>query len=313
MGDRDGLGVSKSGWQRKLRAMVPGDHQEGMTARITVSVTADNGEAAAGRLMAEGIPFELCDETTLVRAPVGRVLLSLFVLREEAGSWRERVAGLLEEEGIAGEWSEEAVGEDWRDAWKAHFRPRRVGPFVLVPSWESYSPEAGETILELDPGRAFGTGGHASTRLCLRALGRLEHCERFLDVGCGSGVLAIACARRWPRAGGVGIDIDPEALEVARENALHNGVAERIELPAVGLGAMEGTFDVVLANLTSEVLRELAGALAARVKPGGLLIASGLLVEEAPRVVAALEAVGLSLSAAEDEEEWRALVLERRG
>lgn len=305
--------MSKSGLGRKLHAMEPGDPQEGMTARITVSVAEADGEAAAGRLMEEVIPFEVCDGTTLVRAPVGRVLLSLFVARDQAASWRERVAGLLEEEGIAGQWSEEAVGEDWRDAWKAHFRPRLVGPFVLVPSWESYTPGPGETILELDPGRAFGTGGHASTRLCLRALGRLERCERFLDVGCGSGVLAIACARRWPGARGVGIDIDPEALEVARENAMRNGVVERIELPAVGLEALEGTFDVVLANLTSEVLQELAAGLAARVGPGGLLIASGLLMEEAPRVVAALEAVGLTLSADEDEEEWRALVLERRG
>ncbi|HEX2572866.1 MAG TPA: 50S ribosomal protein L11 methyltransferase [Polyangia bacterium] len=307
------MGVSKRGLGRKLRAMEPGDHQEETTARITVSVAAADGEAAAGRLMEEEIPFEVCDGTTLVRAPEGRVLLSLFVVREEAASWRERVTQLLAEEGIAGEWSEAAVSEDWRDAWKAHFRPRPVGPFVLVPSWETYTPGPGETILELDPGRAFGTGGHASTRLCLRALGRLERCERFLDVGCGSGVLAIACARRWPEARGVGIDIDPEALEVSRENAQRNGVEGRIEWPSLQLEAVEGTFDVVLANLMSELLRELAGALAARVRPGGRLIASGLLAEEAPRVVEALEAVGLTLSATEDEEDWRALVLERRG
>jgi ribosomal protein L11 methyltransferase len=203
--------------------------------------------------------------------------------------------------------------DEWRDAWKRHFRPRRVGCFVIVPSWETYAGAADEILLHLDPGRAFGTGGHASTRLCLEALSDRElACARFLDVGCGSGVLAIACAARFPDAKGVGVDVDPDAVEVSHENATRNRVADRIALSTDPVGAVAGAFDVVTANIQPEVLIPMAPSLAERVAPGGRVILAGILVEAAPPVADAFGAQGLSQAGSLDDEGWRCLVFQRR-
>ena len=281
-----------------------------LTTRLTLSLDVADGDLVAARLMEDGLAFETRDAGTLERAPEGRVLLSLFVPPAEVLGWRARVAPLVE--GLACEWSEEVIDEDaGRDAWKAFFVPRPIGPFVIVPSWESYTPAEGETVIALDPGRAFGTGGHASTRLCLRALGRLTRCARFLDVGSGSGVLAIACALRWPTAIGKAVDNDPEAVAVTRENAIVNQVAERVDAPLDATLDALGVFDVVLGNLTAETLTAIGDAIAARVAPGGRLIASGILDEEAGRVAELFTRRGLSLEHSDAEDEWRALTLVR--
>jgi ribosomal protein L11 methyltransferase len=186
---------------------------------------------------------------------------------------------------------------------------------VLVPSWESYTPDAGDVVIALDPGRAFGTGGHASTRLCLQALDRLEGpaAARFLDVGAGSGLLAIACALAWPAARGLCVDIDPDAVEVSRENAARNQVADRVEAGTTPIDEVQGRFEVVTANIQPEVLIPMAAALTARLAPGGRLILSGILIEAADAVEEAYRAVGLTLAARFDEDGWRALVWAREG
>jgi len=275
---------------------------------LSFTIPADAAEAYADALTGAGAAgIEERDATTLAPPPPGCAELLVWVAPDEVDRLLGRVAASgLPEARVARRDREE---DEWRDAWKRYFTARRVGRFVLVPSWEAYRPGPDEIVLHLDPGRAFGTGGHASTRLCLEAIGGEGACARFLDVGCGSGVLAIACAARFSRAVGVGVDVDPDAIEVSRENAGRNGVADRIRFSTAGLEALDGAFDLVTANIQPEVLIPMAPLLSART--AGRLILSGILVEAAPAVEAAFLRAGLQRAEVRDEEGWRALVMAR--
>jgi len=255
------------------------------------------------------------DGTTLLAAPHGRVTLVVWLAPEDVDGYLDRVTAstrTLPEPLLARRDRDE---DEWRDAWKKHFGVLRVEPFVIVPSWERYIGPRTDLVLDLDPGRAFGTGGHASTRLCLRLigeiLGRGARVMQFLDVGCGSGVLAIACAKAFPEAHGVGMDVDPDAVDVSRENAARNRVDGRLAFTAESLDRIDGRFDVVTANIQPDVLIPLAPALDAHLAPGGHLILSGILVEAAPPVVEAYRARSLRVAGERDEDGWRALLLER--
>jgi ribosomal protein L11 methyltransferase len=155
---------------------------------------------------------------------------------------------------------------EWRDAWKRYFKVSRLTrQFVVVPSWERYTAEPGDVVIDLDPGMAFGTGTHASTRLVLEELQALADAglepDRILDVGCGSGILAIAAVKRWPGARCIAIDNDPIAVTATLENAAHNEVA--VGAAITPLHDIEGTFPLVLANIQAHVLRELKAELIA--------------------------------------------------
>jgi ribosomal protein L11 methyltransferase len=215
---------------------------------------------------------------------------------------------------------------EWRDAWKRHFGVTRVSRrLVIVPSWERFSPGPGDVVLEIDPGRAFGTGAHASTRLCLTELDQLaaggsslpgsgRPVRRFLDLGTGSGILAVAAAKLWPESSGVATDVDPMAVEVAAETAQRNDVVEQITCTERPIDAIEERFDLVTANIVAEVLRPLRATIADRVAGGGVVILSGLLAEEAPEVAEAyaalphLEIVRVR-TAAGDGTEWSSVLL----
>jgi ribosomal protein L11 methyltransferase len=269
-------------------------------AELAFTVDAADAEAWSERLVAAGAAgVEERDPTTLAPAPDGRVTLVVWVAPDEVEGFCARAGGRAElrlrDEG------------EWRDAWKRHFGVRRVGRFVIVPSWERHAAARGEVVLDLDPGRAFGTGAHASTWLCLQLLDETPPAARFADVGCGSGILGIACARAWPEARGAACDIDPDALEVSRENAARNRVDGRI---AFSLALPDGGFEVITANIQPEVLIPMAPALAARLQPGGSLILSGILVEAAPAVEQAYGAL-LRRQRHLDAEGWRALVYTR--
>jgi len=175
--------------------------------------------------------------------------------------------------------------QDWVRLTQSQFQPVAITPaFWIVPSW--HEPPAGaKRVIRLDPGLAFGTGTHPTTRMCLRwtaqhAAARASHWTRVLDYGCGSGILAIAAAKLG--AGDVaGTDIDPQALDAAADNARANGTAVAFAAPDAIRG---GTFDLVVANILTNPLRMLAPALAARVRPGGRLALAGLLDAQAPLV-----------------------------
>jgi ribosomal protein L11 methyltransferase len=194
------------------------------------------------------------------------------------------------------------VGDGWADAWKKFARARRFGRLVVAPHFKRLRLRRGDCVVRLDPGRAFGTGSHPTTALCLAWIAaRVSRGDRVLDVGTGSGVLAIAAAKCG--AGRVvAVDVDPDAVATARENARANGVSLRL---AVGTAAdVQGRFDVVLANLTAEVLVGSAATLRARLAKSGRLVASGIL---ACQVAAVRAEIGLTSEVAR-RGEWRRIV-----
>jgi ribosomal protein L11 methyltransferase len=201
---------------------------------------------------------------------------------------------------------------EWADAWKEHYRPQRVGRRVVVrPPWFAYAPEGDDVVVVLDPGMAFGTGLHPSTRLSVLGLEtELRSGMSVLDVGSGSGVLAIAAALLG--AGFVAaVDIEPVAVRATRENAARNGVAERIavaEGSAGPGGPVTGTYDLVLANIIARVLIELAADLAAATAPGGTLVLAGIIEGREAEVRAAFDALDLAFVRRAQEEDWVSLV-----
>lgn len=176
--------------------------------------------------------------------------------------------------------------EDWSTSWKVHFKPLRVGSrLLIVPTWEDATSLPGDLVLRIDPGMAFGTGGHETTRLCLELLEKVMDiapqavAPSLLDLGTGSGILAMAASRLG--AGRIlALDIDPEAVEVARENLALNELAEKVECGTMPIESLEEGFDIILANILAEELVRLAPDLAMRLNPSGALILSGILAEK---------------------------------
>jgi ribosomal protein L11 methyltransferase len=217
---------------------------------------------------------------------------------------------------VAGRWPAEPVAVDLDaalDAWRAFARPVRAGRLVVRPPWVAPDPggAAGsdDVVVEIDPGRAFGSGSHPSTHLALTALDRLvAGGERVLDVGCGSGVLAVA-ALALGAASAVAVDVDPHALAVTRANAERNGVAGALTVSGVVGSTADGAHDLVLANLLLPTQLALATAVAAALAPGGTLVVSGVLVGQRAPTVAAYRAAGLLPATEADEDGWLALTL----
>ena len=290
---------------------------------LTLDVPEEATEEVTTRLALRGMAFEVRDAETLARPAPGLVQLRIYVAPERADAERAVVERLVQEAaarvpaaGRANLTAAELLDESWRDAWKRFFRAQRLGRrFLLRPSWDQVAAGPGDRVIDLDPGRAFGTGAHASTRLCLEAIELLEDrglCpRRFLDAGCGSGILSIAALRVWPAAHGVCRDVDPEAVETARENAALNHVLLALDFEVGDAAAPGAGFDLVLANIQLEVLERIAAPLAAAVAPGGALVLSGLLEGQDEPAARAYTAHGLTVSEILAAPEWRAVVLRR--
>jgi len=208
---------------------------------------------------------------------------------------------------------------EWRDAWKRYFKVSRLTrQFVVVPSWETHTHRPGDVVIDLDPGMAFGTGTHASTRLVLEELQDLADREitpnRVLDVGCGSGILSIAAIKRWPGTTGVAVDNDPIAIDATNDNAAINRVADRIAASTTPLDRLDEEFPLVLANIQAHVLRELMAQLIARTATSGTLILSGLLTPQAEPLAQEFVAAGMRLvriRASTDDPQWSSVTLLR--
>jgi ribosomal protein L11 methyltransferase len=254
----------------------------------------------------------------------------------EGGGWRvealtrvrpdeSALAGLLAE--VAGafglaapEATVEALAErDWLAENRAAFPPVAVGRFYVYGSHIEEPRPCGAIPLLMDAGPAFGAGTHGSTMGCLEALGRIAAApSSVLDLGCGSGILAVAAAKLWPRASVLAVDNDPAAVANAAENAERNGVAARVsaaEGDGAGAAVMRGRapFDLVLANILLEPLVGMAPELAALVRPGGRAILSGVLTGQGARLDAAYRAAGLEPRDAIEVGEWRTAILGRAG
>jgi ribosomal protein L11 methyltransferase len=238
----------------------------------------------------------------------------------------DRALGHLQAFGLReiGELRTQVVHEaDWASAWKRHVGVLRIGRRIVIrPTWRRHRRLPGDVVIAMDPGMAFGTGLHPTTRLCLEGIERWADegllgpaapprgAVRVLDVGCGSGILAIAAGLLGAGAL-VGVDTDPIAVEATLANARRNHVARRLRAWRGSLPSGAGPFDLVAANLIASVLVALAGDLAAELRPGGRLLASGIFVDREDAVRAAFEGVGLRVVRCDAEGDWVALEAER--
>ena len=321
-----------------LDAGRPPGAEEGLSAAGTwleLAVTADQEavEAVSGILsrVAPGgvsveLPFELVDEglgarTDGSRPAVVRAYVPALdaVAAKAAVSEAERSLGHLQAFGLRpiGDLQVRPVHEeDWADAWKRHFPVLRIGRrLVIRPTWRRHSPKPDDVVLALDPGMAFGTGLHPTTRLCLAAIERWadeRHLAgaRVLDVGCGSGILALAAAKLGA-AEVLGVDTDPIAAEATLANARRNRLVGRVRARRGTLPVRESPFDLVLANLIASVLVQLAGELAASLRPGGRLLASGIFRDREADVREAFDRLGLSTVGRTEETDWVCLEVVR--
>lgn len=196
--------------------------------------------------------------------------------------------------------------EDWSNAWKKYYHPVRVGEHLVVcPSWEEYQPQEGDVMLTLNPGMAFGTGTHDTTRLCMELLEKyITPEDSVLDVGCGSGILAITAALLGAKEI-KGCDIDEVAVKVAGENAALNKVADRIAFHKGDLTSqVEGSFQLICANIVADVIIRLAPVVPKLMRPDAAFLCSGILTTREDDVRAALAAAGLEIVHAAHEGEW---------
>jgi len=200
---------------------------------------------------------------------------------------------------------------DWAESWKQYYKPFRVGKALVVkPTWENYDAQAGDVIIQLDPGMAFGTGTHETTSMCLELLEKhLTPGMRVMDVGTGSGILAIAAARLG--TGSVlAIDIDPDAVKVAKENVELNGVADVVKVVCGDLVKGEAmACDLAVANIVADAICMLAAPLTRHLLPGGIFLCSGIIQEREQDVLDAAGKAGYTLVERAAQGEWVALCL----
>lgn len=297
---------------------------------ITIHTTEEAAEAVADLLLREGargVATEDPDEIrALVHAPDSLIYsdaeflgsLPEYVrvrayfsasdeqlLREQITAQLELMRAFLDVgEGLV---ACQAVHEaDWANAWKVHYHPLKItDKLTICPSWEEYRAGPEEMVISLDPGSAFGTGEHATTALCLKLLSEMNLAGRsFLDLGCGSGILAIAAAK-FGVASCEAIDIDSDAVQVAFDNAAQNDCASLIDCHAGELkDARLERYDVIAANILAEIHLLLAEDYAKKLAPGGHLILGGIIRHKADEVKAALEKSGLLSEDEQNSDDW---------
>jgi ribosomal protein L11 methyltransferase len=222
----------------------------------------------------------------------------------------ERLKGTFPPEKKISLVQEQLLEEDWGRSWKSHFKAVRItSRLAIKPSWETYQPVENESVIELDPGMAFGTGLHASTRLSLELI---EECYppadpgplRILDVGTGTGILAMACALLGANKISA-LDNDPDAVQIASENIAKNHLEEKIRVSSTDLRDLNCCFELVVANIIHDTLVELAPVLRRLLTENGFLILAGILKgEQEKSILATFRKLGLTLLDTRYREEW---------
>ncbi len=260
-----------------------------------------------------GMYGELVDDTIL-NADRSTVKVSIFIPEErnlfECKSFiSERFSALKIKAEISAEGMRE---EDWAESWKQYYKPVRLGKITIVPAWEDYSPEEGETIIRMDPGMAFGTGTHETTRLVIRLMqNQISGGERVLDMGTGSGILSICAAKLGAKSCNA-YDIDPVAVKVAKENVKDSGF-ENINVGTSdllsGVDASGEKYDLCLANIVADIILRMLPDINRYVKPEGKIILSGIISPRAEEIREAVKKHGYKILCEETENDWLAMVI----
>jgi ribosomal protein L11 methyltransferase len=203
--------------------------------------------------------------------------------------------------------------EDWANSWKAYYKPIEIGEkMVIVPAWEKYDAPEGKLVVRMDPGMAFGTGSHETTRLVIGLLEKyVKGGERVLDVGCGSGILAI-CAAKLGAKECFAYDIDPVAVKVARENVKDSGIDNvKCDVSDLlrGVDRTGGTYDVICANIVADIIIRMTPDIGVHMGDNSVILASGIITERAADVIECFEKYGLRIVEKAEENGWCALVV----
>jgi ribosomal protein L11 methyltransferase len=202
---------------------------------------------------------------------------------------------------------------DWASEWKKQLRVLHIGQRTVIrPSWLPYTARKGEVVIELDPGMAFGTGMHPTTQMCLMSLERHSRPEmQILDLGTGSGILAIAGAKLGASSV-LALDTDPQAVQVARQNARLNTVADQVKVSQGSIAQAKGPYDLVMVNILAKVIIQMAGqGLADLITPDSLVVIAGLILDQEEEVTAELARSGLVVSKRQQIEDWVSLEMSR--
>ena len=262
-----------------------------------------------------GMYGELVDESIL-NADKQTVKVSLFVPEEKnPAEYKAFLEERLPALGICAEISTEGMNEeDWSESWKQYYKPIRLGRVTVVPAWEKYNAEDGEIIIRMDPGMAFGTGTHETTRLCLSLIeDELRGGERVLDVGTGSGILSI-CASKLGALSCHAYDIDPVAVKVARDNALSDGCSNiTVEVSDLlkNVDLSGGKFDMCVANIVSDIIIRMMPDIGRYLKDGAPLILSGIINDRADEVRASVRENGFTVVRETNENDWVGMLVKK--
>lgn len=202
--------------------------------------------------------------------------------------------------------------EDWAHSWKKYWHPMKIGNKIIIcPSWEEYETKGEEMKIELDPGSAFGTGTHPTTRLCIVALENyLKENDTVADIGTGSGILAVAAAKLGAKSI-IGVDNDPSVIEVAEDNAAKNNCSDKCSFYEGSAKDVKGQYDIVVANILAEIIVSIMNDLVPLIKSGGKIIFSGIITQKADMVKQSAEEAGLKIIETLTEEEWVAIIAKK--
>ncbi len=233
------------------------------------------------------------------RREIDRFLFDLIAIFPEAESYSLRLTKVKD--------------KDWGLSWRKFFRPERITPMlIIIPAWEVIPESVTEHVIRIDPGPAFGTGQHATTRMCLKAMEEMpfDNAWTMLDVGTGSGILSIYGAKLGARKV-VGLDIDPEAIRWAKNNISLNGLSKKIELSSHPIEKCEESFSLITANLTRNIILDLLGHFYRLLPHGGQMILSGILREEIGPIQEALSKNGFQTRDSICQDEWACLIVKK--
>jgi ribosomal protein L11 methyltransferase len=301
----------------QIKVTVPLEHLDGLTAVMSMISNQLQIEDYSD-IDLKSCYGDLIDESIL---NADKTIASVSVYRPGNSPCSDELAFLREHMAIAGIAERATISlngvneEDWANAWKAYYKPLHIGKqMVIVPAWERYTEEPGEIVVRMDPGMAFGTGSHETTRLVIGLLEKYTpQGGRMLDVGCGSGILAI-CASKLGAGQCYAYDIDPVAVKVANENIKDSGLTNVTCEVSDLLRDVDRSYpyDLITANIVADIIIRMSPDVGALMHAGTVLLVSGIILERSDDVVEALEANGLKIVERVVENDWCAMAVMKK-